>query len=440
QELMVATRYYYHNKINYLENYYGLTAPTQGNNAFDGSVRSRLGTHNDAIMFEENWMWHHESISQQQAYASEDLKWVVSSGEPLPSAYALSNDPIPELSFLRFNSLALNANIEGGTGLYDYWKDAGYYDELTLELGYRFQLTTATIDDMVAQDDLLELSISLENVGFASPYNFRKSELIMRNTSDLTEQVFDLTATFDLRHLHHGAHVIDLSVAIPADMETGTYDLFLNFPNADATLKEDSRYSIQLANSGVWEGETGYNSLQHQVLIHPLALPVEWLTHPWCRVKNNSIVVNWVVGQQINNDRFEIEYASNGIDFSKVGEVKGDGTNPETKSFEFVHTNPVHGRNYYRIKQVDFDGQYSYSRLASIWFDDKITRVFPNPVQNELNIIANADQDIEIYNLLGQLLKRRKINQGSNRLSLADLPRGIYYYKMEGTSGKFQKE
>ncbi len=266
-ERMVATRYFYWNKMKYLADYHDITGPLDTTTALTQNVAARIGTHNDAVMYDPNWMWHHLFLSEQISYATQDLRWVVSSGEPLPSGYTLANNPIPQLSALYFNSLAINANNEGSNAHYAYWKQQGYFDDMTLHLGYRYRMLTASVPDLVSQGEVAAISVTIENTGYASPYNFRKTEIVLRNTATAEEHLIELTQSNDMRYWHTGVHQLDLSFEVPPDVAEGTYEVFLNFPDADAALRNNPAYSVQLANVGTWEAATGYNSLLFQLTI-----------------------------------------------------------------------------------------------------------------------------------------------------------------------------
>lgn len=330
---MVATRYFYHNKMNYLENYHNILNPVDATTAFNGSIASRIGTHNDAIMNDSNWMWHPQFIPAQMTYASEDLKWVVTSGEPLSSGYLLSHNPLPELAFLRFNNLAINANNETSNAHYDYWKQQGYFDELTLKLGYRYRMINAIIDNSVQPGDSLHLILNIENVGYASPYNFRKTELILRNITNLNEYTFDLTNENDIRYWHTGTHSLDFSVYIPNSFQFGEYELFVNFPDADSILGSNPDYSVQLANIGTWKAFTGYNSLLHQLTIgNPLSVAeneyqtIQLFPNPTHSIVNLSQPTEWklydIRGKQLIQglgDSINMEMYSSGVYFVLAG-------------------------------------------------------------------------------------------------------------------------
>jgi monoamine oxidase len=79
------------------------------------------------------------------------------------------------------------------------------------------------------------------------------------------------------------------------------------------------------------------------------ALPVTWLSSLVAKVKDNHIHIFWGVSSQQNNSKYIIEHSSDDLKFSSIGEIQGDGTSSEIKHYEFIHTSPSLGNNYYRI-------------------------------------------------------------------------------------------
>ncbi len=259
QERMIAFRYYYWNKINYLEVYNDIFGPTSISEAFSGIKKARMGSHHDMVMQNNNWFYHSSHLQKQKDYASEDLKWVVSSGEPTTGgSYTLSTDPRPQLRELKFSNLCMNAN---GTEHYNYWKDSGYYNDITKYLGYRFRLIKAELETIISPGEYLDIVLDISNDGYAAPYNPRLSELILRNKHTSNELIFDLTEELDLRYLSSGTHKKNITVELPEDLEFGTYELFLNFPDPEPALNINPMFSIRLANTNCWENTTGYNTL-----------------------------------------------------------------------------------------------------------------------------------------------------------------------------------
>ncbi|MEO1625140.1 MAG: DUF4874 domain-containing protein, partial [Bacteroidota bacterium] len=440
QSRMVATRYYYHNKMKYLENYHGQTRPVTQSTAFGGGVAARIGTHNDAIMFDADWMWHHDSIPQQRDYADEDLQWVVTSGEPLPSSFGLSNNPMPELSFLRFNSLAMNANIEGGTDLYDYWKAQGYYDELTLQLGHRYQLREATIDNEVEQNGRLRINLELDNVGFASLYNPRTSELIFRTPNQQSEFSIDITSQLDLRYLQNGSHTLTVDIPIPSDLETGAYDLYLHFPDASPRLRSDPRYSIQLANQGTWESATGYNSLQHRVSVVSLPLPLDLLAFTGKAGEGRSVELHWQTQNEIHVHGFELERRLSSGQWKSIDFLPSKGNAAAGHAYAYTDATAEGALAYYRLKMLDQDGTFSYSAVIAVPLSNQTPiRLYPSLVKGEFRVEGKLDNAmVKIYDGVGVERQAAILTELPVVIDASQLPSGTYYVLIFDRDGQMR--
>ncbi len=92
-------------------------------------------------------------------------------------------------------------------------------------------------------------------------------------------------------------------------------------------------------------------------------LPVE-LLYFYVEKATNGALLSWETATEINNDYFDVEWSTDGINFESIGQVQGAGTTTEVQSYEFLHDNPVNGNNYYRLKQMDFDEVFEYSNIV----------------------------------------------------------------------------
>jgi hypothetical protein len=123
----------------------------------------------------------------------------------------------------------------------------------------------------------------------------------------------------------------------------------------------------------------------------------------------------------------------------KVGTVKGNGTTSLPQLYNFMDENPGVGVHYYRLKQVDFDTQFEYSKIKSAEIVGTVTiRSYPNPAQNLLNIevtdtrLGEINGTIVLYNAAGAEMIRESM-VGSNRIQLdvSQLPSGSYLLRYQ---------
>ncbi len=143
----------------------------------------------------------------------------------------------------------------------------------------------------------------------------------------------------------------------------------------------------RFSSGGIYAG-------QNQVV-----LPVE-LTYFQAKYleDDNSVLLEWQTESETNNDYFDIEYSIDGSTFAYLGQVSGAGTVDNPKGYNYHHENPAIGYNYYRLKQVDFNGNYNYSeiRLVEIQEPDHSTSIvaYPNPSSGLVYLDGNKLEEV----------------------------------------------
>lgn len=169
-------------------------------------------------------------------------------------------------------------------------------------------------------------------------------------------------------------------------------------------------------------------------------LPVE-LLYFTAAPYNDDVLLNWQTATEINNDYFEVERSTDGIRFEKIGQVAGAGTTTQNQFYELIDDNPITGENYYRLRQVDFDGKFEYSTIQVVVFEkeyDTNITTFPNPVRYTLNVESNQANiaHIQIFNSLGQIVYEQHSLTATNlhQIDVENLSSGIYYVKVNDTN------
>ncbi len=164
----------------------------------------------------------------------------------------------------------------------------------------------------------------------------------------------------------------------------------------------------------------------------PTVLPVEWLSFDVSRIQNGAAII-WETASEENAKEFEILRSENGVDFEIIGKLNAAGNSSSTIRYSFNDNLDEDGSYFYRIKQIDFDGEYSQTPVKSIYYkqlSDKV-EIYPNPANNELNIKLSKDFDKPIIRLMdpqGRLVKTLKVlDEESINIDIHDIPSGIYY-------------
>jgi hypothetical protein len=129
-------------------------------------------------------------------------------------------------------------------------------------------------------------------------------------------------------------------------------------------------------------------------------LPIELIEFK-SKVLNTDIVLNWVTAAEENNSHFEIEQGFDGITFNSIGKVLGNGTSSRQNYYQFVDNDPISGTNYYRLKQIDFDGRFDYSKILSIQINNnkqsELLKIIPNPNNGQFQIQFDNSKEKPFY-------------------------------------------
>lgn len=163
--------------------------------------------------------------------------------------------------------------------------------------------------------------------------------------------------------------------------------------------------------------------------------------------KNNISTneLNWQTASENNNHHFDIESSSNGKVFEKIGRVEGAGNSSTTKTYKFIDGSPLAGTSYYRLKQTDIDGRFTYSKIINIKRETgNLVSIYPNPASNVVNLQTNGKylgSTGQLFSIQGKLLKNILITKNVQQINIKELPRNTYLIKLkDGATIKLVKE
>jgi len=168
------------------------------------------------------------------------------------------------------------------------------------------------------------------------------------------------------------------------------------------------------------------------------ALPVALTSFRANTVANKEIQLNWTTESETDNQFFIIERSVDLRNYELIGQAAGNGTTELTNYYQLLDKQPIRGDNYYRLKQVDSDGTYSYSNIikATIEVRNEDIFLYPNPTLNELSIdLPNAaigKVSIEIFNVNGKLVFIENLEQNNvSKINInPTLAPGIYFLRL----------
>ncbi len=158
--------------------------------------------------------------------------------------------------------------------------------------------------------------------------------------------------------------------------------------------------------------------------------------------QERSTLIAWETLSEENASHFEIEAKADGSEFKKIGSVRAVGFSNRINKYKFIHNDPQIGHNYYRIRSVDFDGTYAYSKIVSVFFDpSEKVKMYPNPVRDYLYLEAEIATKVDLFDGRGQLVSSWNLDKNQNKeINLVDLPAGVYWLNWNnGTRMKNRK-
>lgn len=160
------------------------------------------------------------------------------------------------------------------------------------------------------------------------------------------------------------------------------------------------------------------------------ALPVE-LTAFNGEIKGGDIQLFWETASESNNKGFEIQRSFSGKDWEILDFVYGQGNTSEANSYEYKDRSAPGGILYYRLKQLDFDGQFEYSSIISLNLGKSTPKVTiaPNPAYQEFQVLGTTEGQLSIWNNAGQLMFSQELTDSPVQIS--ELPEGIYHVQLK---------
>ena len=236
--------------------------------AFDGSNLARTGFHNDCFLSSDDDVGtyrHETSRAAGIAYIGGETRFTPFGGETCRMhKYGNGRNAIAEMEQLHCSWL----NMGYHRGVLQRWVDQGCMDEIKRRMGYRFVLRQAKITQEVRPGGILRLNLTLENVGFSSPFNFRLVELALRNNRSGDVTIARLSV--DPRYWFPGnSNEIERTLRIPVSLPKGTYSVFLRLPDPYPSLYDDPRYAIRFGNKKVWDEASGGNRIVDDLSVDP---------------------------------------------------------------------------------------------------------------------------------------------------------------------------
>lgn len=209
----------------YKRDIFQIDTPLDSIEAFSGTKRSRVGAHNDCFLADATdygtYVWN--DIEGDKNYLNQDNRFVPQGGETCcDCGYAGCPNSLIDLARMRYSLL----NKDYHPSVLSRWTTEGCMDEVKRRLGYRLELLQASISDSIKPTGTFNLNFQITNKGFASPFNPRNLEIILRN--NINNQKYRLVTEVDPRFWMAGDTMfVSVAGGIPSNMVEGDYSAYI---------------------------------------------------------------------------------------------------------------------------------------------------------------------------------------------------------------------
>ena len=188
--------------------------------------------------------------------------------------------------------------------------------------------------------------------------------------------------------------------------------------------------------------------LEYVIALSSGALPISLSSFNVANnLSENSILIDWITESEINNDYFEVQRSIDAENWNTIEKVEAAGNSNSVIDYKTIDPTPLYGLSYYRLKQVDFNGDYSYSAIKSIKLKhNSESNLYPNPAKDFIYITSKNTplKTIKIYDFLGrnkiELIELNLISENKAYLNIEKLPSGVYFLKTTFETIKFIKK
>ncbi|MCB9032398.1 MAG: S8 family peptidase [Chitinophagales bacterium] len=219
---------------------------------------------------------------------------------------------------------------------------------------------------------------------------------------------------------------------LSSDIDTSVDWNFLECAKYDAGTWTYPSIGTKTANSVEITNVSSFSDFQ--LGEHIAVLPIELLAFNVVLVDNHQVEIDWSTATEINNDYFIVEESTDAQHWTSLTTVNGQGNSSEISSYTTFDSQLTNGYNYYRLKQVDVDGSFTYSDIQYVVVENNnsIIAVYPNPTNDIVYIAGLNNQKIQIFSSLGQeVTSSVNINYNNNncQADLSWLTDGIYFIK-----------
>lgn len=271
------------------------------------------------------------------------------------------------------------------------------------------------------------------------------------NSANYSMGAYVSASLTDAKEPNHSeeAYVTRYWTVSASGLSSANYDWSAQYTDADVVGTEADIFAYKWGGSS-WEefnaantstntltgsGATSFSSFTGRKGI--VTLPVELVSFE-AYLQGEAALIEWETASEINNEKFIIEKSVDGVNYTILEEVMGAGNSTESLRYTSFDAHLSAGVNYYRIRQVDYDGTTTVSNVQQIIFKKSGSfTVFPNPVANgsQLNISGEGIISVRIFDIAGQLIDTQYQENDNNLVQSSILSKGTYIAVVHNDSG-----
>lgn len=304
-----------------------------------------------------------------------------------------------------------------------------------------YEQFTVTANGRSVRLDTIILTSAFYNTNSSTKLGVSYSKTGFSTTSEVTGGVDQTGAAVT------GSFVTPINLANQTGGPTNTYRLALN-TTTGVTLADGETLTIRLYFSCSSTGTPRYAMLKNVIMkgeaISPFPLNMVSFDGAYNGTQTN---IYWTTVNEVNTQEFQVERSNNGREYQSIGKVAAEGS--FSTKYSFVDTKPLEGANYYRLKIIDKDGSFSYSKVIVINTKPSAAiSVYPNPAGETLTLNhtrAGNKAVVDIYSVDGKRISSYQIQPSAiqSTIDVSELVKGtymlIYSDGVNKTSSKFIK-
>jgi hypothetical protein len=186
---------------------------------------------------------------------------------------------------------------------------------------------------------------------------------------------------------------------------------------------------------------TGYSLVynSNNVTLHfDNVLPVT-LSNFQGTIKNDKVVLNWATSFEQENLGFDIEQSSDGKTWQKIGFASGQGNSSSTNQYSFEYAGALNGKAYFRLKQIDKNGNVRYSRIVTLSIDKSELLFYPNPARSFVRFNVPQTGMLQIFDIAGRVVFKKNLTN-EQTVNVSIIPSGNYMVRVISREGQIKNQ